>query len=577
MAPPPGGDAPQPASPPQQEQPAKRKSKAKRIAVGSGMVVVAVAAVSVGAIWLADRPETAEPVGWELLPNLTAEPAVGATIRTDELFEYEFQSTIFEGFLDPDTGLAVGVNDPTQDSWWYPDYDQDYDLGLEMAQKYPEAAQNWIDCVDDCELPAEVDHAMTQSGQGFSDAFFGEEREPEPLFDGPLTALAAFDLNSGEVEWRVDPLAELGIDVKASWSCWAEVADGLAVVSLMQNDYWGDPALSAGFVLTVDRQGEMISKREVGPTAWLLGLHDGTVVLGGETEVAGYKATDLDNPVWQHDSSDQAQDLYSAASGAWWVSSADGYLDARTGANVGFGLDQARGGGDHIRYTLAQGATAVLLRHDDRQGTVMRIDAKTGEDSWDEPIKNVTWLDFAAVGGSYLALNVSDRMGSRGVMLDAESGRQLWSKRNEDIRLMSGERVVTTGASQGMTMRDLKAGDNLAYRRPQSGDQVIGFGSAVAYVAHDDGSISAVDLTSELEELWSLEGVLPDGGEAAAMTMYSIGSRLFAATTAEDPMADAWSSASWDGTIYDAETGGIVSRRETGSMMSSQALVELKG
>jgi hypothetical protein len=254
--------------------------------------------------------------------------------------------------------------------------------------------------------------------------------------------------------------------------------------------------------------------------------------------LTAYAPDDLATPLWRLELAwIGGFETHNAVTGTWWVQTVDGWIDPATGQDLPFGEDAVarRDPGDEDAeyeslpsYMLANGDQDVLLRFDDAEDQLMRVNPETSELMWTAPLH--VGRDFggdAYVAGDYLALiethinfdprgedglNLPNTIGVR--VADARTGELLWGQ--EDL----GDLNLVEDATPGCLV--LSGDDNAVCldwaTGAATGSYLLGegcfhldAGRRILYFPDEAGRLTALDTEDKLAELWSLQLPVPTG------------------------------------------------------------------
>ncbi|MDR2454049.1 MAG: PQQ-like beta-propeller repeat protein [Bifidobacteriaceae bacterium] len=406
-------------------------------------------------------------------PDIAVAPVLGPAISTGALLGDGFERSTFEGFLGQATGLASGSNTP-----------------------------------------------QAEAREG-GDAAAGA---------GPLLELVGFDLDSGEAKWRLDPMAQFGLDPGVGVDRQFTFSDELGAMVLDQSGY--APDAPDAVLAVLDDTGEVVSETRIAPVERVIGFHGGTLVVGGEGRIAGYTATALGQPTWEAAYPGFERELFNPRTGTWLIFGAGGFIDALTGETLASGADIAS-----AMYYLAEGDSDVLLRHDSETLEVTRVDLRTGAAVWDHGVEATQIVAVALVSGGVLMFDVLELGTGRGqvVGVDADSGEELWSQPGYGLRVLTGAGALTVASDfTDLAVRDLRTGAVLSQRALGEEERLMCAGWDIAYLADTGNQVTGLDLADGLADLWTVDlaGQLPTA-EPGPIIPLATGGRLFAARLAE--------------------------------------------
>ncbi|MDR2253542.1 MAG: PQQ-binding-like beta-propeller repeat protein [Bifidobacteriaceae bacterium] len=533
---------PNPIYPPQggPEAPAGGRKKSKMIPVIAG--VAAVAVVGAGVFWFVGSRGGGNggAAGQSLAPDITAEPTFGDQISTLDILDGDFADSSFGGFLSESTGLVIGTNEPPGYSSWYEGYDEDYEQGAQDSLSYEEAYEEWRACVTACPDYPYEDLYWKGDTDGYSDGWYGYEREIKPEMDGPLVVVAAFDLTSGERKWQTDIGAAFELDATDGHvSASARFDGGRAVVIVTQE--------SASFTAVLNSSGEIVTQSDEFYT--VLGVHDSVLLATVDRGdgLAVYNVADLSKALWEADASENGWGgTYNSGTGSWWVLIEDGFVDVKTGKAIGFGEDMAEDDPEY-GYALATGSSDVVLRAEWEEGEEFdRVDPATGEEMWDDPAELDGDAWGAWVSGSTLLFEHDGGIQA----FSASSGEELWSKRDEAVSQFLGSQVVTQDGST-IRLRSVKTGEEAITKHKLDDDEVIRTaGSRVLYVYDSAKSdLMGLDMKDDFSELWSVRvsrALDPEDASMGSAYLIHSDTRLFVRATASLYDEDGYSETSYD-------------------------------
>ncbi|MDR1119096.1 MAG: PQQ-binding-like beta-propeller repeat protein, partial [Bifidobacteriaceae bacterium] len=444
----------------------------------------------------------------DLAPDIEGPATLGPALDSRDVLEGVFRHSFFAEPLDGDTGLAVG-----------------YDV-------FPEWAFSSTIVIG---RGMEGEIVVDPETGGVETVF----EAPEGL-SGSRAAVAGFDLDTGERKWQVDLRAAAGESSEAEVWYAAAWPDGLGnAVAEVHVGPTEDRVL-----LAIDGQtGEVFSQGEflASPTACFMGIQLTEDNGGPVPRVAAYRVDNLGSPLWTAESGGRAP-LAHTASGTFWVSTADGYVEAATGRRVGF--DEP---GGHTFYRLRAGGKDLVLLGREMNGRVIRVDPATGAELWATEMPEYQ-MDEWTVAAPAVVQQFQENGVPGLVAVDIQTGAELWSGDGlmQPIPLngdpLPAESAILVRQSDGsLAGVDVRDGSVLAQLGDLGDCAVADQGPTVVYLACGrSGPVRyrALSLVRDGDPLWE---VRPEGAAALAeASLRSAYGRMWVdvAVNGEDPSVE---------------------------------------
>jgi hypothetical protein len=415
----------------------------------------------------------AEPDGG-LLPDILTVPELGQAVDMAKVLDGEFEATEFIGLLDSSTGVALG-------------------------QTYPLAG-----------------YASDESGSA-----------DDPEAGQTKAVLATFDPATGQAKWQIDLMAAVEPYAPEDRYGWAEYgwsADLDGHGNVLAELYTGEDG--PGALVTIAGDGQVVSGRDL--DGFLMACWDGIAVVADmEWELmVAYRTDDLPASVWSAPYWYQTTPLIHRPSGAFWVPTEFGYVDAQTGAEVGFGrADLGADGGEaafYVEYVLSPAsAETVVIRISEFDLTISRVEPHSGGQYWSRQFGFDSGR-LAAFAPGVMLVPLSDGIAA----LDLASGAELWSLPSGYVEgnWAPDGRTITSGSTVFMRRGDSAGGDLAGFNLTDGSEKftidcgqgcgLAGQSPSAGYVWHSNpatGRLTLQAVSAESgAELWQVGAELPE-------------------------------------------------------------------
>ncbi|MDR0365751.1 MAG: hypothetical protein LBH68_02825 [Bifidobacteriaceae bacterium] len=346
-------------------------------------------------------------------------------------------------------------------------------------------------------------------------------------------ALAAFDLDTAKPQWQIELPTVLGDEPFSYTGATTVMVDGQGRGALQARTADGrDP------LVVFDQSGQALQAARNTPGG-LIRAQDGVMVFGvgggtnqGWERLTAYRMTDITKPEWELDNTGGAalpQELWNPATKTWLFTTADGYVDARTGTETKFtDPDPSADPAATYRYLLADGPQDVLLRVNTTDRSFARVDLTSGAVEWAGP-ESVSPAEALVEAGHLLVADQWAGAGSQRpiAMVDVSTGEQLWLAQGEPLRLDAGRVLYSAGSE--LVAASPADGAVLARTSLGQGERVAGAGGSMAYSIRPNGLIRGLRMDGTGEVAWELSaGQLVDPNDTADSAYLVVwGQRLF--------------------------------------------------
>jgi outer membrane protein assembly factor BamB len=326
--------------------------------------------------------------------------------------------------------------------------------------------------------------------------------------------ITAVNTADGATKWHLDLVELTGQATVRLKDVWRS-NDGGAIIGLEYD-------LSTGVVMAVSAKGEVRSQRQ---DASLLGAGGGLVAMNQGDHVVVAPASDLTQDKWTGDGwPDCIEPVLTDSDGSLWICASEGFIDAATGQEVGFGQDITD---PDVFYFLHDG---VLIRLTSAQwsieGSLMRVDPKTGDNLWEKtltfagaavPVHGGDWV-FAAVDGSVHCI-------------DPKSGQVRWTRPADwFIGVVGSTAFVASNDGQVSALKANTGGLRYQFRIDPFDAQLaeLKLGPNTLYQVNGD-TLAAYPLVKDAQRLWTVD--LPPMNEPSlSHVLYLDGGKLWVAS-----------------------------------------------